>query len=490
ARFYDATGSYVYYNCGTDGVAVLYTGLYDDYYYLDGIRQRAYQLVLNTDGNFYFINDGNKIAKNMRIYLGEKFVSGKTLPDGRTLIPGYYTFDADGKMVIEPMKNGVVGDYLYINDVKQTRYKLVEYEGSFYFINDGDKIAKNVRLYLSSNYVNGKVLPDGRAIQPGYYNFSADGKMILEALKNGLIGDYLYINDIKQIRYKLVEYDGNFYFINDGDKVVKNTRLYLSSNFVEGKVLPDGRALIPGYYNFAADGKMIIESLKNGVVGDYLYINDVKQTRYKLVEYSGSFYFINDGDKVVKSTRLYLSSTFVNGKVLPDGRELLPGYYNFAADGKMIIESLKNGVVGDYLYINDVKQTRYKLVEYDGNLYFINDGDKVAKNTRLYLSETFVKGKILPDGREMLPGYYNFAADGKLIVESLKNGIVGDYLYINDVKQTRYKLVEYDGNYYFINDGDKIAKNTRLYLSDRFVANTPIPSGYYNFDANGKLIIS
>ena len=154
----------------------------------------------------------------------------------------------------------------------------------------------------------------------------------------------------------------------------------------------------------------------------------------------------------------------------------------------MIIEPLKNGVVGDYLYINDIKQTRYKLVEFEGDFYFINDGDKIAKNTRLYLSATYVNGKVLPDGRALLPGYYNFDAEGKMIIEPLKNGVVGDYLYINDVKQTRYKLVEFEGYFYFINDGDKIAKNVRLYLSEMFVKDSPLAAGYYRFDANGKLI--
>ena len=155
----------------------------------------------------------------------------------------------------------------------------------------------------------------------------------------------------------------------------------------------------------------------------------------------------------------------------------------------MVVEAPKNGVIGDYLYINDVKQTRYKLVEYDGNFYFINDGDKVAKNTRLYLSATFVNGKTFADGRAVQVGYYNFDAEGKMVVEAPKNGVIGDYLYINDVKQTRYKLVEYDGYFYFINDGDKVAKNCKLYLSATFVNGTPLSEGYYRFDANGKLIV-
>ena len=82
-------------------------------------------------------------------------------------------------MIIPEYKHGVVGDYLYINNVKQVRYRLVEFEGSFYFIDSGDKFVRNKRLYLSEQFVKGMSFPDGRAIQVGYYNFDADGKMII-----------------------------------------------------------------------------------------------------------------------------------------------------------------------------------------------------------------------------------------------------------------------------------------------------------------------
>ena len=82
-------------------------------------------------------------------------------------------------MIIPEYKNGVIGDYLYIDDVKQTCYKLVEFEGDYYFINDGNKIAKNVRLSLSAKFVNGFVLENGEAINPGTYYFDAEGKMVI-----------------------------------------------------------------------------------------------------------------------------------------------------------------------------------------------------------------------------------------------------------------------------------------------------------------------
>ncbi len=481
------------YDFGADGKnAVLYTGPFGNYFYKDGIRAKAYELVRYND-DMYFISDGHKLAKNVRIYLSESFLSGKTFPDGREIKAGYYSFDAEGRMEIPEAINGIVGDYLYIKGVKQLAYQLVEFDGNIYFINDGHKITRNASLYLTEKFTAGKNLPDGRAVKPGKYNFDADGKMQYEKIKNGIFGDYFYINDVKQLAYQLVEFDGNIYFINDGNKITRNTSLYLTDKYTSGKTLPDGRAIKPGKYTFDADGKMQYEKIKNGIFGEYLYINDVKQLAYQLVEFDGNIYFINDGHKITRNASLYLTEKFTSGKNLPDGRAIKPGKYTFDADGKMQYESIKNGVVGEYLYISDVKQLAYQLVEFDGNIYFINDGHRIARNTSLYLSEKFTEGKSFPDGRAIKPGKYTFDADGKMQYEKVKHGVVGEYLYIDGVKQLAYQLVEFDGNIYFINDGHRIARNVSLYLTEKFTTGKTLPDGReikpgkYTFDADGKM---
>ncbi|MBR5616939.1 MAG: discoidin domain-containing protein [Oscillospiraceae bacterium] len=292
----------------------LYTGIYGERYYLNGVMQKAYQLV-EFNGDIYFIYDGHNIAKNCTLYLGEKFVSGKTFAGtDRAIQPGYYTFDADGKLIVPEIKNGVVDDYLYINDVKMTRYQLVNFGGNYYFVNDNDKVAKNCRLYLSNNYVDAADLPEG------LYEFDAEGKMIF---KNGVEDDYLYVNGIKQTRYQLVEFEGNYYFINDGDKIAKNCKLYLSETYVDAAELP------AGYYVFDEQGRM---QIMNGVYDGFLYVDGVKQLAYQLVECNGAYYFINDGHKVAMNCRIYLSARFV------EGTDFAVGYYNFDADGKMIIK--------------------------------------------------------------------------------------------------------------------------------------------------------
>ncbi len=214
-----------------------------------------------------------------------------------------------------------------------------------------------------------------------------------------------------------------------------------------------------------------------GVKDDYFYVDGVIQKAYQLVEFEGDYYFINDYNKIAKNKRIYLSERFVNGFTYEDGTPLLVGYYEFDESGKMII---KNGIVGDYFYKNGVVQKAYQLVEFEGNYYFINDSHKLAKNKRIYLSQRFV------EGTDLKVGYYDFDEDGKLV---LLNGPVGDYFYKDGVRQNAYQLVEYEGNYYFINDSHKLAKNKRIYLSQRFVEGTDLKVGYYEFDENGKLII-
>ena len=240
------------------------------------------------------------------------------------------------------------------------------------------------------------------------------------------------------------------------------------------------------YYDCGTDG---VATLCDGPVGNYFYDEGVLVTRYRLVEHEGSFYFVDEGNKLLRNIRVYLSNTYVSGKYFADGRAIIPGYYEFDAEGKLVVPEFKHGVVGDYLYINDVKQTMYKLIEFEGSYYFVDEGDKLLKNKRVFLSSAFVSGKYFADGRAIVPGYYEFDAEGKLIVPEFKHGVIGDYLYINDVKQTKYKLIEFEGSYYFVDEGDKILKSIRVYLSSTFLKGTDLTAGYYNFDAEGKLIL-
>ena len=164
-----------YYDCGIDGVASLLNGLYNGYFYNDGEKMLAYQLVQDADGDYYFVNDGHKVAMNTTIYLADRFVAGHTYADGTAMKAGYYTFDAEGKLVV---KNGVYNGYLYINNVQQKAYQLVECNGDYYFVSDYHKVVINTRFYLNAKYVKDKTFSDGSAIGEGYYYFDENGKLV------------------------------------------------------------------------------------------------------------------------------------------------------------------------------------------------------------------------------------------------------------------------------------------------------------------------
>ncbi|MBR5309853.1 MAG: phosphodiester glycosidase family protein, partial [Oscillospiraceae bacterium] len=175
-----------------------------------------------------------------------------------------------------------------------------------------------------------------------------------------------------------------------------------------------------------------------------------------LIKEDGYYYYINSGYLAV--TGEYDVSRTNN--LLPAGK------YVFDENGRMLNPpEVKHGVQADgYLYIDGVRQDAYQLIEFEGNYYFVSDGHKVAKNARVYLSAHFL------EGTRFTVGYYEFDAEGKLII---KHGVQADgYLYIDGVRQDAYQLIEFEGAYYFVSDGHKVAKNARVYLSAHFLEGT------------------
>ena len=133
-------------------------------------------------------------------------------------------------------------------------------------------------------------------------------------------------------------------------------------------------------------------------------------------------------------------------------------------------ESVYRYIVGGALTVN------CGLVKVGDDYYYIT-GSGLAATDRHYISEAKSNGLGFV-------GYYEFAADGKMI---LKNGIVGDYYYVNGVQQRNIGLVKVGDDYYYITGAGLIAKDLH-YISEA-KSNGLGFVGYYQFDeTTGKLV--
>ena len=234
-----------YYNFDENGKMIVLNGLVDGVYY-ENSKPVWYKGLIEHEGDFYYVNDYGKVVTNIKRYVSN--TNDLTFADGTPIAKGYYEFDENGKMIV---LNGVV-DGVYYENSKVVWYKgLVEQDGAFYYVNDYGKVVTNTKKYVSNT--NDLAFADGTPIAKGYYEFDENGKMIV---LNGVV-DGVYYENSKVIWYKgLVEQDGDFYYVNDGGKVVTSIRRYVSNT--NGLTFADGTPIAKGYYEFDENGKMIL----------------------------------------------------------------------------------------------------------------------------------------------------------------------------------------------------------------------------------------
>ena len=335
---------------------------------------------------------------------------------------------------------------------------LVQYNYEYYYFPSNYKALRNTGRYIDDQGAHGYV-------PAGYYEFDDDCHIIYDGFKNGVQEDgTVYKNGIKIKAYKLVEFDNEWYFVAENNKIARDQKRYLNASVVAGT------DFAVGYYYFDADGKY--SALNGPQADDSFYINDEKQKAYKLCQYQGDWYLVAEYNKIAKDQKRYLNETVVAGTPFS------AGYYYFDAEGKY---STLNGPKADgYFYLNDVKQTAYSLHEYEDNYYFVVEYNKYAVNARRYLTAANLAGTPFS------PGYYNFDEDGKMIV---KNGAWSDgYFYNYNVQVKAYSLVEFEGDYYFIAENNKYVTGVTRNITADMIKVDGIVAGKYEFAANGKMV--
>ena len=299
------------YTFDAEGRLMKLEGLHEDLngnlcYYVDYVKN--YAGLVEVDGSFYYIASDLKAVKNCTYYVTKT----------NHLKPaGYYTFDADGKMVI---KSGLVeenGDLYYYVDGAKTTAGLIEWEGNYYYIASNLKAVKNAKHYVFADKANGLK-------SAGWYWFNADGTMYLEGIREENGTKYYYKDGVKNYA-GLIEISGEYYYVKSDCSVVCNRSYYVTKS----------NGLMPSAtYTFDADGKMVI---KNGIyrekLGDgneylFYYVNNVRQVNTGLVQLDdGSYIYVRSGANLAVGN-YYVSKT----------NDLLPkGTYTFGEDGKMVV---------------------------------------------------------------------------------------------------------------------------------------------------------
>mgnify|MGYP002708117492 CR=1 FL=1 len=299
------------YTFDAEGKLMKLEGLHEDLngnlcYYVDYVKN--YAGLVEVDGSYYYIASDLKAVKNCTYYVTKT----------NDLKPaGYYTFDADGKMII---KNGLVeenGDLYYYVDGAKTAAGLIEWEGNYYYIASNLKAVKGARHYVFADKANGLKAA-------GWYWFNADGTMFLEGIREENGTKYYYKDGVKNYA-GLIEISGEYYYVKSDCSVVCDRSYYVTKS----------NGLMPSAtYTFDADGKMVI---KNGIyrekLGDgneylFYYVNNVRQVNTGLVQLDdGSYIYVRSGANLAVGS-YYVSKT----------NNLLPkGTYTFGEDGKMVV---------------------------------------------------------------------------------------------------------------------------------------------------------
>ena len=331
-----------------------------------------------------------------------------------------------------------------------------------------------------------------------WYDFGTDGICKGVYQYTGLLiqGNNTYYINNGQVFHGLVKAeDGYYYYFSSSNYcAVKNTRYWVS--------YPNDTGLAQTFYNFDADGRMTDAPIptptpdpaKGGIVNEdgmlYYYV-DGEKTYAGLIQIDGNYYYVNSYGKVVTNCRYWISKT----------NDLLPAtFYNFDAEGKMTDAPIptptpdpaKSGIVNEdgtlYYYVNGEK-TYAGLIQIDGNYYYVNSYGKVVTNCRYWISKT----------NDLLPAtFYNFDAEGKMTdapiptptPDPAKSGIVNEdgtlYYYVDGVK-TYAGLIQIDGDYYYVNSYCQVITNCRYWISK---TNDLLPATFYDFDADGKMILN
>ena len=159
---------------------------------------------------------------------------------GKSII---YLFGEDGALITEEGLHRVGNDTFYVKDGKPVAAGLVTDGTDYYYIRSSLYAVKNCNYYV---FTTNGLLPSG------YYDFDENGKMVVEAPKNGVVSEngalYYYVDGVKQLGLGLIKVDNDYYYVRTGGELATGNYYVFNNNGL----------MASGYYDFDENGKMII----------------------------------------------------------------------------------------------------------------------------------------------------------------------------------------------------------------------------------------
>ena len=426
------------YTFDSDGKMIIYNGIVNGFYYVDGIKTSAG--LIQVDGDYYYAQGGGMLVMNQSFWISSTH---------GMLTAGTYRFDADGKIIMTTdivNENGTL--YYYENGRRINCAGLIELNGDYYFVDSGSIVIADETFYV---YKTNGLLAEGT------YRFDAEGKMIVYTGMVSENGGLYYYRDGKRISNAgLIKFEDAYYHIGDLGKADCDTTVWVNN--------PNGY-FPKASYTFGPDCKMIIY---NGVVNGFYYVDGIK-TNAGLIQVDGDYYYAQGGGKLVMNQSYWITAT--NGL-------LTAGTYRFDAEGKIIMTTdivNENGTL--YYYENGRRINCAGLVKLNGDYYFVDSGSIAVANQTFYVYKT---------NGLLTAGTYRFDAEGKMIIYTgMVNENDGWYYYLNGKRTANAGLIAFEGAYYYIGDMGKAAAGETVWVSR---TNGYVAEGSYAFDADGKMI--
>ena len=466
----------------------------------------TYPGLIEYEGNNYYFKSSNKLVTDCDYYVSKT---------NGLIKAGTYHFDEKG---ILQLYNGIVDIdgilYYYVDGVK-TYAGLIEIDGDYYYVRSNCQLAVDCSYYVSKN----------NDLKPvGTYKFDKDGKMIIDeggsgsggstggdepepaaftgikADENGVL--HYYIQDVLQKNNGLILLNGNYYYVNGSGVVVSSRDYGITKTNNLSYMKADGTTVAfqsGKNYTFDANGVLLLFDGLVDIDGETYYYADGIKTYAGLIKIGDDYYYITSSCKPVKGRSYYVSKT----------NDLKPAAtYEFAADGKMIIDEggSGSGTGGDepepttftgikaddsgvlHYYIEDMMQKNSGLILLNGNYYYVNGSGVVISGRDYGITKTNNLSYTKADGTKAAfqsGKNYTFDANGVLQIHEGLVDIDGETYYYVDSVKTYAGLVEIDGAYYYISSSCKPVKGRSYYVSK---TNDLKPAGTYVFDDDGKIV--